>query len=173
MSCTPNTPVADDIRQSGWLTFSSIDLTTLTQYEPIDASVLTASDMCEAASQNFTLIQLGLREIRTTGAAINNDLTLYLYTDAEPTAPIEGTVYQPSTTNLIAVVPIVAADYYLVNNTTQEVRKDLTIRMTSGVLSTAVNIYVTGRFTGAIPTTYGAGATLAVSLYTLCAQTNA
>jgi len=172
MGCKPNTPFVEDIRPSGWLTFPSVDLTSLNTWEPVDAAVLTAQNVVERLQQAFEIVQVVVRE--TTAIAGNitkNDIRLYFYTDTPPTPPTEGVVYEPSTTNLIGIADVVTADYRRISSLIWEADASyIRTYNTSGVLSTATNIYIVGLVSGTTPDTYVSGAGLDVSLFTRMAQ---
>ena len=102
MSCLPNTPIAHDVRDDGWQSFSSILTTTAAQWKPISTEVLTFEGVIEAESQSAIVRQVQYEETAgASGDIKKQDLMLYIYNAASPTAPSAGTVYNPSTTNLV------------------------------------------------------------------------
>lgn len=171
MGCSVNVPVAFDIRDSGWLIFPSPDLTTLAQWEPVDDIVLEAIGMVEEKTQAFEIIQVQIKEVASSAANIKkNSINVYFFTDAAPTTPVEGVVYNPSITNALGVVPIIVADYVRHNDTTWVATSNLIRYCRSGVLSTASSLYIAAVFSGASPLQYGPGAGLEVRVFTRLEQ---
>lgn len=168
MSCLPQTPIANKITTTpandGWVGFSSIASTALSQYYGIAAEVLTFPAMAQTTNQHLDLLQIEIEETATSSANIKKAaLRVYLYTDAAPTAPATNAVYNGSTTDLMCgPIAIATGDYARVSDTvwTATVKPNRIIR--TGTTSTATNIYVVVLADGAV--TFAASAAIRVKL---------
>lgn len=174
MACIPNTPIAKDWRDSGWQSYASVSTTTPAQWKPVDVDVLEFANMAESTLQGGYIAELVVRE--TASSAANkklNDLSIYVYNGGSPTAPVVGTVYNPSTTNFVGVIQITAADYERISDTVSEARVKPNIHFTTGVGSTANNFYGVALFSNATPTAYVADAGIAIRMFTELGQVTA
>lgn len=148
MSCLPQTPIATQITTTpaadGWVGFSSIATTALSQYFGIAAEVLTFPAMAQTTNQHLELLQIEVEETATSSANIKKPaLRVYLYTDAAPTAPATNAVYNGSTTDLMAgPIAIATADYARVSDTVWVATVNPRRIIRTGTTATATNIYV-------------------------------
>lgn len=124
MSCLPNTPIASNFLSAtnstdlGWIDLTSISTSALSQYYPISPTVITFEGTANTTNQHMVLRQVEIEETATSSANIKKcPLHVYLFTNSSPGSPTAGAVYNGSTTNLIAVVPIAQADYVRVSDT--------------------------------------------------------
>lgn len=171
MSCIPNTPIASDWRDSGWQSYANVSTTTPAQWKPVDIDVLQFENMAESTDQGGVLRQLVVRE--TASSAANkklNDLSIYVYNQTAPTAPVIDTVYNPATSNLVGVVQVVAADYKRISDTVSEARVNPDIHFTTGTGNTAINFYAVALYANATPTAYTTSAGIAVRMFTELGQ---
>lgn len=172
MSCIPNIPIAADIRDSGWLVFPSVDLTTLAQWEPVDAAILTAVGMVEERRQAFEIVQVQVRETASSAANLKkNSINILFFTDTAPPPPVEGVVYNPSVSNSLGVAVLTPVNYVRFNDTAWVATVNPSLQCVSGVLSTASNIYIAAVFADGAPLQYVAGATLEVRIFVRLNQT--
>ena len=159
MSCIPNTPIASDVRDDGWQSFSSILTTTAAQWKPISAEVLAFDSMLEAENQSGIIRQLVYEETAgASGDIKKNDIMFYIYHVAAPTTPTSGTVYNPSTGNLLGQVEVTTADYERTSDTVWTARVNPNLYITSDTGNLATTFYVVGLFSNATPSSYTASA---------------
>jgi len=170
MSCLPNTPVAFDERCSGWVQFASPDLTSLAQYEPLSATVLTLPLIAEATGQVVIITQLMIREVATSGLT-SNALDIALWDVSGVTAPTLGAVYNPSTTNDKGIVQVASADFVRRSATRREAIVKPNLRYETSDDATSVNLYAVAMFSGATPTTLHASHEYWIQVFTQLAQT--
>ena len=155
MSCIPNTPIAYDVRDDDWQSFSSILTTTAAQWKPISEEVLTFEGMIESDSQSAVIRQVTYEETAgALGDVRKADLMLYIYNVASPTAPTSGTVYEGSTSNLVATVEIADTDYERVSSTVWQATVNPNRYITSGTSGLSSNLYVVALYADATPTAY-------------------
>lgn len=167
MACIPNTPIASDWRDSGWVAFDSVFVGTPTQWWPVDADVVDFNSMAESTSQSGKIVELLVRETASSSANIKaNDLTVAIYNETAPTTPTESAVYNPSTTDLVGIVQIASADYERVSDTVWEARVQPNIHFTTGTGNTAVNFHAVALFANATPSAFVTDAALAMRMFT-------
>lgn len=148
MGCLPQTPIATQITTTpandGWVGFSSVATTALSQYYGIAAEILTFPSMAQTTNQHLELLQIEVEETATSSANIKKaGLRIYLYTDAAPTAPATNAVYNGSTTDLMAgPIAIATGDYSRVSDTVWVATVNPGRIMRTGTTATATNIYV-------------------------------
>lgn len=173
MGCLPTTPIANNIvttpAAAGWVAFSTISTSALSQYFGVSAEVLTFTTLGDTTNQHQILRQIEVQETATSSANLKKaKLLVYLYTDAAPTAPSTSAVYNASTTNLMCgPIAIDTSNYVRVsgetattNVWTATVNPNRYIR--TGTTATAQNIYVVVIADQAV--TYAASAELRVRL---------
>lgn len=166
MSCLPNAPIAFDVRDDGWQAWSAVLATTAAQWKPVSTEVLTFDGVVETESQAAILRQIEIEETATSSGNLKfQDLMVYLYSQAAPTAPTEGVVYNPSTTNLVAQVEVLAADYKRTSDTVWTARINPDKYFTTGAGSTAGNLYAVALYANATPTAYAASAALRAKVH--------
>lgn len=148
MSCLPQTPTAIQITTTpandGWVGFSSVATTALSQYFGIAAEVLTFPAVAQTTNQHLELLQVEIEETATSSANIKKAaLRVYLYTDAAPTTPATNAVYNGSTTDLMtAPIGIATGDYARVSDTVWVATVNPNRILRTGTSSTPSNIYV-------------------------------
>lgn len=148
MSCLPQTPTATQVATTpandGWVGFSSIATTALSQYFGIAAEVLTFPAVAETTNQHLQVVQIEIEETATSSANIKKPaLRVYLYTDAAPTAPATNAVYNGSVTDLMAgPFAIATGDYARVSDTVWLATVNPNRWIRTGTSSTPSNIYV-------------------------------
>lgn len=166
MSCIPNAPIAFDVRDDGWQSFTGVLTTTAAQWKPISTEVLVFEGVVETESQAAILRQLELEETATSSGNLKfQDLMVYLYTQSSPTVPTEGVVYNPSTTNLVAQVKVLSTDYLRTSDTVWTARVNPDKYFTTGSGSTAGNLYAVALYANATPTAYAASAGIRVKVH--------
>jgi hypothetical protein len=166
MSCLPNTPIATDVRDDGWQSFTTILTTTAAQWKPISESVPTFEAVIEAESQSAVIRQVSVEETAaSSGDLKKQDLTLYVYNAASPTAPTAGTVYNPSTTNLVGQIQITASDYERTSDTVWTATINPNRYFTTGSGNLASNLYLVALYANATPTAYTASAAMRVRMW--------
>jgi hypothetical protein len=159
MSCLPNAPVAFDVRDDGWQSFNNILTTTAAQWKPISTEVIRFDGVVETESQAAILRQLEIEETASTQSNLRfNDLMIYLYTQAAPTAPTEGAVYNPSTANLVAQVRVNAADYTRTSDVIWRALVHPNVYFKTGTGNTAGTLYGVALYANQTPTAYAASA---------------
>lgn len=166
MSCIPSTPVVSPILSTpaetyGWAQLGTGLITSaLSQYYPILAGVVPFANMALTTNQHIILRQLEFEETATSSANIKKcPLIVLLYSGTAPTSPTSGQVYNGSTTDLVGVVEIAAADYKRVSDTVwlATVKPDLYIRTATTALGTTLNCVVLSN--SGTTVTYAASAT--------------
>ena len=122
MSCQPNTPSAKDVRTSGFVsTTAQLEQSAPTQWWPVASEVLTLPLVAEFSLQSAVIRQLVLRETASSAANIKKqDIRIVLYSVSGTTVPTGGAVYEPSPTNRVGIIDVVAADYKRVSSTEWE-----------------------------------------------------
>lgn len=171
MSCIPNTPIASDYRDSGWISYANVSTTAPAQWYPVDIDRLEFTNMAETTDQAGIIRQLVVRETASSSANKKlNDLSIYIYNNTAPTAPVIGAVYNPSTSDLVGVVNVVAADYKRISNTVSEAVVNPNIHFTTSNLNNASTLYGIALYSNATPTAYTASAGLAIRIFTELGQ---
>lgn len=173
MSCIPSTPVVDNILTDPTTDYGFQSLGTgivtsaLSQYYPLAESVVVLYSQAQTTRQHGILRQLQFEETASSSANVKKaPLQVLIYTGTAPTTPTAGAVYNGSTTNLLAVVEIAAADYKRVSDTVwiATVKPDLYYRTTGA--SGAANIYAVVLSNSGTTVTYAASATARLRAFT-------
>lgn len=173
MSCLPNTPIAPNLLSAtntsdlGWIDLTSISTSALSQYYPLSGTVITFEGTASTTNQHMILRQLEVEETATSSANIKKaPLHVYLYTNTSPGTPTTGAVYNGSTTNLIAVVPVAEADYVRVSDTVWVARVNPARYYRTGTGSTAGFLYGVVISNSATSVTYAASAAMRLKVIT-------
>lgn len=172
MSCLPNTPIATNVLTAtnstnvGWMPYAPIITTALSQYYPLSEAIVTLDGTAHTSNQHMIIRQLEFEETAPTSGDIKKTpLLIALYSGTAPTAPTSGAVYNPSTTNLLGIVPIAASEYVRTNSLvwTATVNPNLYIRTVSS--STASTMYAVVLSDSATSVTYAAGAAARIRVF--------
>lgn len=173
MSCLPNTPIAPNLLSAtnstdlGWIDLTSISTSALSQYYPLSTAVITFEGTAQTSQQHMILQQVEVEETASNSDNIKkNPLLVYLYSNTAPGAPNAGEVYNASTSNLIAVVPIAATDYVRVSSTVWVARVNPNRYYRTAIGSTAGNLYSVVLSNNANSVTYAANAGIRVKVIT-------
>lgn len=166
MSCIPSTPVVSSLLTTpantlGWADVGTGLITSaLSQYYPLIAGSVTMANLATTTSQHVILRQLEFEETATSSANIKKcPLLVLIYSGLAPTAPVSGQVYNASTTDLVGVVEIAAANYKRVSDTVwlATVNPDLYLRTTTSALASTLNYVILSN--SATTVTFAASAT--------------
>lgn len=172
MSCLPNIPIAFDRRTSGWVEFPTpYNAGAATQYWPLSQSVITLPSIAEAAGQIVTIKQVSLREKLTSGTLRSQAFDIHFWNAAGATPPTFAAVYEPSTTNYIGVVQIVAGNYKRQSSTCKEAYVFPELQFETVDNATSVNLYAVAVFAEGTPTDLDASHTMFLNVFTELAQT--
>lgn len=151
MSCIPSTPIVRNLLTDAAATYGWQDLGTglitnaLSQYYPLVAAVIPFSNVAQTTNQHAIIRQVEFEETATSSANIKKcPLLVLFYSGAAPTTPASGAVYNASTTNLIGVAEIAAADYKRVSDTvwTARILPELYFRTSATSLASTINCVV-------------------------------
>ena len=172
MACIPSTPTTNvylSDTSALYKSLGTISTSALSQYYPLETSpsVLTFSQVAKSTYQHLRIAQVQIRETASSSANIKKTaLQVLLFTDAAPSAPSAGNVYNPSTTNMLGVVEIATADYKRWSDTVWVASVNTNLFVRTGTLATATNIYAV--VLANETKTYAASAIVEVSLITEC-----
>lgn len=173
MSCLPNTPVTANILTStastanGWESLGNLITNALSQYYPLSTTVLSFPGTAQTTNQHAIVRQIEFEETASNKDNIKKTpLLVLLYNNTSPTAPVSGSVYNASTTNLMGVFEIAEADYKRVSDTvwSANISPDRYIR--TGTTATASTMYAIVLSNKATSVTYAANATGRVRIFT-------
>ncbi len=173
MSCLPNTPIAPNLLSAtnstdlGWIDLTSVSTSALSQYYPLSGTVMTFEGTASTTNQHMILRQLEVEETAATSGDIKKaPLNVYLYTNSSPGTPTLGAVYNGSTTNLIAVIPVAQADYVRISDTKWVARVNPSKYYRTGIGSTAGYLYGVVISDSGTSVTYVAGVAIRVKVIT-------
>lgn len=163
------------VNNQGWLDMGTIETNAPTQYWPVTISELEFDSMAQGVQQVLTVEQISIEETASSSAnKKRNALAVYLYTDAAPTAPTLGAVYNPSALNLLGVfnVPSGAATpadpfngYRRVSDTVDIATIKPQEKVVVGTTAASSTIWAVVLFQGASPSQYIAGVGLRLKLF--------
>jgi len=173
MSCLPNTPIAPNLLSAtnstdlGWIDLTSVSTSALSQYYPLSGTVMTFEGTASTTNQHMIIRQVEVEETASSSANIQKcPLHVYFYTNSTPGTPTLGAVYNGSTTNLVAVVPLADTDYVRVSDTKWVARVNPARYYRTGTGSTAGFLYAVVISNNATSTTYAAGVGMRVKVIT-------
>lgn len=156
--CLPLTSVGAYIADSE-VAFASISTTSLDQYDPVQAEVVTLANSCQGKEQPFVIREFRVRETATSSGNLRKKaLLVYLYTTTAPTTPVDGAVYNASVTNLLGVLSIAAADYVRISDTVWEARIQPNLHVKSGTTAGSTSMFAVVVSNEATPFSYAASA---------------
>ena len=170
MACIPSTPTTNVYLSDTTALYKSlgaISTSALSQYYPLELTptVLTFSGMAQSTYQHLRIAQVQIRETASSSANIKKTaLQVLLFTNAAPSAPTAGAVYNPAVTDMLGIVEIATADYKRWSDTVWLATVNTNILVRTGTLATATNIYAV--VLANETKTYAASASVEVALIT-------
>jgi len=128
---------------------------------------MTFEGTASTTNQHMIIRQVEVEETASSSANIQKcPLHVYFYTNSTPGTPTLGAVYNGSTTNLVAVVPLADTDYVRVSDTKWVARVNPARYYRTGTGSTAGFLYAVVISNNATSTTYAAGVGMRVKVIT-------
>lgn len=108
--CLPSTPISRFVLTASG-TLASVETSALSQYFPVKGAVITLAGCVQGTQQVCEILQVRVTEKASTGNAKKKGLIVYFFTDAAPSNPTTGAVWDAPTTNYVGEVHIATADY--------------------------------------------------------------